>query len=667
MTPREKLLLLRDEVSRHMDLYYVQNAPEISDTEFDQLFRALQDLENSHPELWSPDSPVHRVGAPPLAEFQKAKHVVPMLSLDNAFNEEELRTFDSRVRELTHDEDVEYSVELKYDGLSLSLVYLDGVLLQAVTRGDGTTGEVVTENARTVRGIPLRIQSGPLGRFEVRGEVLMSKSAFTEYNVERQAKGEPLLVNPRNAASGGMRQLDSRLTAQRKLSFKPYSVADGGPLAPTQSGTVSRLGEMGFPFPEETQVCVGMDRVLARLHEIEAMRSSLAFGIDGAVIKVNSFQKQEELGFTARGPRWAIAYKFAAEQAFTTLNDVTFQVGRTGVVTPVAELEPVFVGGVTVSRATLHNFEEVKNKRVMIGDTVIVQRAGDVIPEVLGPVEDKRPPTARPVVQPTHCPACSTLLVALEGYVAIRCPNKSCPAQVVAKMIHFASRKAMDIDGLGEKQIIRFVENGFLTDLPSIYRLEDHRESILALDRTGETSTANLFSSIVQSKVRPLDRLIFGLGIPQVGERTAKDLARRYGTLTALMEAPAEELVQIQDIGTRTAEEIVEWTHDEGNKALVASLLEAGVSPEEDDRPRGEHFAGQTLVFTGKLEQLTRDQAEDLVLRNGGRAAGSVSKQTTLVVAGPGAGSKLAKAESLGIPVQTEEEFLASLPAELRP
>jgi DNA ligase (NAD+) len=667
MSSADKLFRLRAEVARHMERYYVLDAPEISDTEYDRMFRELQELEDQHPELWDASSPVHRIGAPPLKEFVKAKHAVPMLSLDNAFEEAELRAFDQRVRELTHGDTVEYCVELKYDGLSLSTIYEDGILVEAVTRGDGTTGEVVTENARTVRGIPLSLSNRLPGRVEVRGEVLMSKSAFAAYNDERLAKGEPLLVNPRNAASGGMRQLDSRLTAQRKLSFKAYSVASGGPLGLTQLETVQALAGLGFPPSSETKVCLGMDEVLTRLREIEAMRADLPFGIDGAVIKVNTFRQQEELGFTARGPRWAIAFKFAAEQALTVLNDVTFQVGRTGVVTPVAELEPVFVGGVTVSRATLHNFEEVKNKGVLVGDTVIVQRAGDVIPEILGPVVEKRPSTAREVVQPTHCPICQTELVTTIGYVAIRCPNKSCPAQVSAKMVHFASRKAMDIDGLGEKQVMQFVEAGLLTDLPSIYRLEGMKEKILALDRAGETSTANLLAGIEASKVRPLDRLIFGLGIPQVGERTAKDLARRYGTIDALMKAPTDELVQIQDIGTRTAEEIVEWTHDEENKQLVEQLLSLGVAPEVDDRQRGDHFTGQTIVFTGKLEQLTREQAEDLVLRNGGRAAGSVSKQTTLVVAGPGAGSKLVKAESLGISVQTEEEFLNALPPELRP
>jgi DNA ligase (NAD+) len=655
---------LRSEIERHNTLYYVYDRPEISDSEWDAMFAELVAIENAHPELRTPDSPTLRVGAPPMAGFEQHRHRVPMLSLDNAFGEAELRAFDERVRRGLGIEEVEYFAELKFDGLSISLTYDDGLLTIATTRGDGTTGEVVTPNARTVRGIPLRLQGDfPRAPFEVRGEVLMTKSAFESVNRARIEAGEEPFVNPRNAAAGGMRQLDSRLTAQRKLSFFAYQVVSDPPLADRQSETVGRLRSLGFAVNDRSRLCRGIDEVLTFVSEVQGIRASLPFGIDGVVVKVDRFEQQDALGSTARGPRWAIAYKFPAEQALTILRRVFGNVGRTGVVSPVADLEPVFVGGVTVGRATLHNWEDVARKDVREGDTVIVQRAGDVIPEVVGAVLEKRVGNPPPVVPPTHCPDCGTALVREEGYVALKCPNRACPAQIARKIEHFASRLAMDIEGLGEKQIARFLELGYLTDVPSIYRLHERRADLVELDRMGEQSVDNLLRAIEASKTRPLDRFVYALGIRYVGDRTAGDLARAFRTLDALRHADYEALLAVPDIGPRSAAEIQEWFEEDENRKLLDELLRLGVSPVEAEAPTGDLFAGRTLVFTGKLEHMTREEAEAVVMRLGGKAAGSVSKATSLVVAGPGAGSKLAKAEQLGVPVVTEEEFLAMLPS----
>lgn len=655
---------LRSEIERHNTLYYVYDRPEISDSEWDAMFAELVAIENAHPELRTPDSPTLRVGAPPMAGFEQHRHRVPMLSLDNAFGEAELRAFDERVRRGLGIEEVEYFAELKFDGLSISLTYDDGLLTIATTRGDGTTGEVVTPNARTVRGIPLRLQGDfPRAPFEVRGEVLMTKSAFESVNRARIEAGEEPFVNPRNAAAGGMRQLDSRLTAQRKLSFFAYQVVSDPPLADRQSETVGRLRSLGFAVNDRSRLCRGIDEVLTFVSEVQGIRASLPFGIDGVVVKVDRFEQQDALGSTARGPRWAIAYKFPAEQALTILRRVFGNVGRTGVVSPVADLEPVFVGGVTVGRATLHNWEDVARKDVREGDTVIVQRAGDVIPEVVGAVLEKRVGNPPPVVPPTHCPDCGTALVREEGYVALKCPNRACPAQIARKIEHFASRLAMDIEGLGEKQIARFLELGYLTDVPSIYRLHERRADLVELDRMGEQSVDNLLRAIEASKTRPLDRFVYALGIRYVGDRTAGDLARAFRTLDALRHADYEALLAVPDIGPRSAAEIQEWFEEDENRKLLDELLRLGVSPVEAEAPTGDLFAGKTLVFTGKLEHMTREEAEAVVMRLGGKAAGSVSKATSLVVAGPGAGSKLAKAEQLGVPVVTEEDFLAMLPS----
>lgn len=665
MTQAERAAFLRAELERHNRLYYQQNAPEISDTEYDLLFRELQEIEVQHPELRTEDSPTQRVGSAPLKEFESHRHRTPMLSLDNAFGAHELRSFDDRIRRLLQTQDpIAYEAELKFDGLSMSLTYIDGRLDRAVTRGDGETGEVVTPNAKTIRDIPFTLAESVPGLIEIRGEVVMFNSVFREVNEARLAKGESPFVNPRNAASGGMRQLDSSLTAQRRLSFFVYGVGHSdSPLPPTQQSLMDWLIGLGFRPRNDHRQLQGIEEVIAYVEEVQAKRSSLDFGIDGCVIKVDSRAQQEDIGFTSRGPRWAVAYKFPAEQAFTLLEGIGLQVGRTGVVTPVAELKPVFVGGVTVGRATLHNFIELQRKDVRVGDTVIVQRAGDVIPEVVGPVLEKRPAGAEIPQPPTHCPVCETELRQEAGFVALRCPNKSgCAAQTQARLEHFVSRLAMDIEGLGGKQIARFLELGFLTDLPSIYRLHERRDELSALDRMGEQSVSNLLAAIEASKTRPLNRLIFALGIQFVGDRTAGDLARAFGSLERLRRCHQDELITVPDIGERTAGQIEAWFESDENQAMIDGLLAAGVAPIEAEAPVGDFFAGQTLVFTGKLESFTREDAEALVQKWGGKAAGSVSGKTTLVVAGPGAGSKLTKAEQLGVPVISEADFLAMLP-----
>lgn len=668
MDPAARAAELRQTLEHHNYRYYVLDDPEISDSEWDKLFRELVDIEAKHPELQTSDSPTQRIGAPPIAGLESHRHLTPMLSLDNAFGHDELREFDQRVRRgLETTEGIEYFAELKFDGASISLTYVDGVLEIATTRGDGTTGENVTHNAKTVRGIPLRLQEPIAGRFEVRGEVVMLKSVFDELNRGKAERGEQQFANPRNAAAGGLRQLDSRLTALRKLNFYTYGVgavelAGGRRFQNSQSAILARLKELGFPLRPEPRVLKGIDALIEFVDGVQANRGALPFGIDGVVVKVNQLDDQEQLGFTSRGPRWATAVKFPAEQAFTRLNSVFAQVGRTGAVTPVADLEAVFVGGTTVTRATLHNYQELRRKDVRPGDIVIIQRAGDVIPEVVGPVLDKRTEDLPLPETPSECPECGTPLVEKPGEVILRCPNKQCPAQISAKIQHFVSRGAMDIEGLGEKLINRFLELGHLSDLPSIYRLKDRREQLVGLEKLGEQSVDNLLKAIEASKTQTLDRFLFGLGIRFVGDRGAKDLAKEFRSLQRFLEASYEDLLAIGDVGPRTAKEVEEWLQDPANQQLVQELRDCGVTPVEPEGPKSDLFAGQTFVFTGKLEKFSREFAEELVMQMGGKAAGSVSKQTNYVVAGPGAGSKLAKAEQLGVAVLTEDEFLEMLP-----
>ena len=667
MDPAALAESLRAKIDRANERYYQHDAPEMSDSDYDALFRQLVDLEAEHPQLISPDSPTQRVGAAPVGAFAPHRHAVPMLSLDNAFGEEELRAFDERVRKGLDADEVAYYCELKFDGASISLTYADGTLETAATRGDGTTGETVTHNARTVRGVPRRLAGDLKGRLEIRGEVVMLKETFARVNAERSETNQQVFANPRNAAAGGLRQLDAKQTHKRRLDFFAYGVglvdvAGSRRLAPTQSGTLARLAELGCQVRDEPRVVVGADGLWAYVQEIYERRESLPFGIDGVVVKVDDIADQERLGSTARGPRWAIAYKFPAEQAFTRLLNIGVQVGRTGSLNPLAELEPVNVGGVVVSRATLHNYDEVRRKDVRVGDVVIVQRAGDVIPEIVGPVLDRREGELAEPKEPTECPSCGTPVARKEGEVMLRCPNRGCPAQISQKMQHFVGRKMMDIDGLGEKLVDRFLELGLLTDQASIYRLPEHRDALVGLERLGEQSVDNLIKSIEASQDRPLPRFLFALGIPEVGEKGAQDLARELRTLDAIRNADYDTLLAVPNIGPRTAAEIQAWFEEEENRALVDRLLANGVSPAEAAGPVGDALAGKTFVFTGSMEKLPREEAERLVASLGGKAVGTVSKKVTYVVAGPGAGSKLKKAEELKVEVIDEDAFLAMLP-----
>ncbi|HEY3781369.1 MAG TPA: NAD-dependent DNA ligase LigA [Fimbriimonadaceae bacterium] len=655
---------LRSEIERHNYLYYVLDQPVVDDSEYDRLFRRLVDLEKEHPEIATADSPTQRVGVAPVTAFTQHGHLVPMLSLDNAFGEDELRAFDDRAKKGLGGDAVQYQAELKFDGLSISLTYEDSLLTVATTRGDGGTGEVVTPNARTVRGVPLKLREHVPGIIEVRGEVVMYKENFAQLNLSRAERGEQVYANPRNAGAGSLRQLDSRITAERKLNFFAYGFGAGDRLAETQSGLLDKCRALGFAVNEERKVLCGLPEMMAYLDKWREKRPSLPFGIDGIVFKVNNLDQQETLGATSRGPRWAIAYKFAAEQAFTKLNRIFAQVGRTGAVTPVADLEAVIVGGATVTRATLHNYEDLHRKDVREGDTVVIQRAGDVIPEVVGPVLDKRPVDAVIPEPPTVCPECNQPLSQVAGQVALLCTNKQCPAQIAAKFRHFVSRGAMDIEGLGEKIIDRFLELGYLTDLPSIYTLKDKEAELMNLDRMGELSIKKLLSGIEGSKTRPLHKFIFGLGIRQVGDRGAYELASHFRTLEKLRHADYDQLKAVADVGPKTASEIWEWFEDANNRAMLDQMLDLGVKPEEGAAPESTIFEGKTFVFTGTLTQMTRPEAEALVLKLGGKAAGSVSKQTTYVVAGPAAGSKLDKAIQLDIPVLSEQDFLNMVDSE---
>ncbi len=662
---------LRDLINYHNYLYYVLEKPEISDAEFDRLFRELVELEREHPELRTPDSPTQRVGAPPSEKFAEHRHRLPMLSLDNAFSIEELKEFHERVcrfLKVSSSTPLEYQGELKFDGLSMSLTYVNGVLEVAATRGDGEVGENVTANARTIRTIPLKLQTEVSGIIEVRGEVMLDKEAFKKLNAERRKAGEYEYANPRNAASGSVRQLDPKITASRRLSFWAWGMGDVGNLEfRTQNEILHWLKRAGFLVSEHTKVLKGIEECVRFAEHWAPRKDSLPFEIDGLVFKLNDLALQEKLGFTARGPRWAVAYKFASEQAQTLLKDIIWQVGRTGVVTPVAELEPVFVSGVTVARATLHNYEDMRRKDVRVGDTVIVQRAGEVIPEVVAPVKD-RGHTARPIPHPPKkCPVCGTPLTRKGGEVALRCPNRRCPAQVAERIIHYASRNAMDIEGLGPKQVLRFLEEELIRDVPDLYRLKEKKDHLLGMERYAEKSVSNLLNAIEASKRRPLNRFIYALGIRQVGESASFALAQQFRTLERLRRATYEQLLEVPDIGPTTAEEITAFFQDPENNQMIDELLKLGVHPQpvrlaEEESP----FAGKTVVFTGGLEHFTREQAEELVRRLGGKSASSVSRQTDLVVAGPGAGSKLAKAKELGIRIIDEKEFMKMLPENLR-
>lgn len=657
----QRIKELREEIERHNYLYYVKDMPEISDYEYDQLMRELIQLEEQFPELITPESPTQRVGGEPLAAFAKVQHTVPMLSLANAFDEQDLRDFDRRVRQgLGIGEKVRYVCELKIDGLAVSLRYENGKFVQGATRGDGTTGEDITLNLRTIRSIPLAIKE-PLS-FEVRGEVFMPRASFEKLNEKRGKEGEQLFANPRNAAAGSIRQLDPRIAGERNLDIFLYGIVGGELDIESHSEGLDYLDRLGFKTNPERRSFTGIDGVLEFIADWTEKRSQLPYDIDGIVIKVDQLAYQEELGATAKSPRWAIAYKFPAEEAVTVLRDIEITVGRTGVLTPTAILDPVSLAGTTVKRASLHNEDLIREKGILLGDHVIVRKAGDIIPEVVAVKTELRTGDERPFSYPETCPACGSEVVRFEGEVAQRCINPECPAQILEGIIHFVSRNAMNIDGLGEKVVTQLYHNQLIRSVADLYYLK--REDLLALERMGEKSVDNLLNAIEKSKANSLERLIFGLGIRFVGERAAKLLAQHFGTMDALRKATQEQLMEVDEIGTKMAESITAYFAKPEVDEVLGLLEQAGVNmtytgvrPSEvgEDAP----FAGKTVVLTGTLSTLTRKEAKELIESLGGKAAGSVSKKTHLVVAGESAGSKLTKAKELGIPVISEEEFIA--------
>jgi DNA ligase (NAD+) len=650
---------LHGQLHRHSHAYYVLDNPTISDAEYDKLFRELQDLEQSHPELLTPDSPTQRVGGAPLPQFEQGRHALPMLSINNGFSDDEIAGFDRRVREgLETQKEVEYATELKFDGLAISLRYEDGVLVQAATRGDGATGENVTANIRTIQAIPLRLHTDtPPKVLEVRGEVLMYKADFLKLNERQRATGQKEFANPRNAAAGSLRQLDSRITAQRCLRFFAYGIGvlEGRPMPPSHSALLDWYATLGVQVCAERKVVQGVQGLLDFFHDIALRRAALPYDIDGVIYKVNRVDQQRQLGFVSRAPRFALAHKFPAEEAMTKVEDIAVQVGRTGAITPVARLVPVSVGGVTVTNATLHNEDEVRRKDIRIGDTVIVRRAGDVIPEVVAYVPEKRTDGARHFAMPAVCPVCGSPIIRPEEEAVARCSGGwvKCPAQRKGGLLHFVSRRAIDIEGLGDQLVEQLVDKGIIRTAADLYKLGFR--ALVELDRLGEKSANNLLQAIEKSKSTTLPRFIYALGIRHVGESTAKELARHFGTLDALLDASEEALLEVADVGPVVAHSIRQFLSDPMNVELIEQLRAAGVHwTEQTNRSQPKPLLGKTFVLTGTLPELTREQAGEMIEAAGGKVSGSVSKKTHYVVAGADAGSKLAKAQELGIPILDE-------------
>jgi DNA ligase (NAD+) len=658
MKVESRVRKLREAIERHNRLYYVEDAPEITDAEYDALFRELQALEAEHPELRSADSPTQRVGSAPLAEFGEVQHRTPMLSIANAFDEEEVRAFDRRVCQAVGAEVVEYATEPKLDGLAVSLVYRDGAFVQGATRGDGTTGEDVTANLRTVRSIPLRIKANDL---EVRGEVLMYRRDFDALNQRQREAGQKEYVNPRNAAAGAVRQLDSRITAARPLRFFAYAIADAAHVDwKTQAQALDRLEALGFPVCKERDLVQGAPGLLKYYGRIGRLRDKLPYAIDGVVYKVNRLDWQERLGFVSRAPRFALAHKFPAEEQTTEVLGIEVQVGRTGALTPVAKLKPVFVGGVTVTNATLHNEAELRRKDVRVGDTVVVRRAGDVIPEVVSVRKELRSRNAREFHMPEKCPVCGSAVVKNEDEAVHRCSGGLyCAAQRKQALLHFASRRALNIEGLGERLVDQLVDRELVGNPADLYKLTP--EALEPLERMGEKSAANLVRELERSRKTSLERLIYALGIRNVGETTARDLARHFGDLEPLARATEEELAQAPDVGPVVARSIRQFFDEPHNRHVIRDLVRRGVCWEKvapAPRPAGQV---KSFVLTGTLSGMTREEARAAIEAKGHKVAGSVSKRTDYVVAGQDAGSKLERARALGVPVLEEKEFIEML------
>lgn len=649
---------LHDLLNQYSYEYYIKDNPSVPDSEYDKLLRELIDIENAHPELKTDDSPTVRVGGEAQSSFEKVNHETPMLSLGNAFNEEELRRFDERIRE--HIGNVEYMCELKIDGLAVSLKYEDGRFVQGLTRGDGTTGEDITENLRTIHAIPLKIKE-PLN-VEVRGEAYMPRRSFMRLNDEREKNEEQPFANPRNAAAGSLRQLDPKLAAKRKLSVFLYSVNDFTDFnATTQSDALDELDRLGFKTNHERARVEDIEGVLEYIKKWTKQREQLSYDIDGIVIKVNDLDQQDEMGFTQKSPRWAIAYKFPAEEVVTELKDIELSIGRTGVVTPTAILEPIRVAGTTVSRASLHNEDLIKERDIRIGDSVIVKKAGDIIPEVVRSIIDRRPNDAKPYHMPTHCPSCGHELVRIEGEVALRCINPKCQAQLVEGLIHFVSRQAMNIDGLGNKIIQQLYHHQLIKDVGDIFYLT--KEDLLPLERMGTKKVENLLSAIEHAKQNSLEHLLFGLGIRHLGAKASQILAEKFETMDRLLKVTEEELIAIHDIGDKLAQSVVTYLDNEDIKALIEKLKDKNVnmtykgvkSSEIEGHPE---FQNKTIVLTGKLQQMTRKEATTWLEMQGAKVTSSVTKSTDLVIAGEDAGSKLSKAEQFGTEIWSESQFI---------
>ena len=667
MSLQQQIDTLRQDLRRYEYEYHVLDNPTIPDAEYDRLFHQLKALEAAHPELITADSPTQRVGAKPLSGFAQIRHEIPMLSLDNAFSDEEFYAFVKRIEDrlIRLPEPLTFCCEPKLDGLAVSILYVNGVLTQAATRGDGTTGEDITANIRTIRNIPLQLlMDNPPARLEVRGEVFMPHAGFERLNQQALEKGEKTFANPRNAAAGSLRQLDPKITSKRPLVLNAYGIgiAEGVDLPNTHYDRLQWLKSIGIPVNPEIRLCNGTDEVLDFYRDIQNKRSSLGYDIDGTVLKINDIALQEKLGFISKAPRWAIAYKFPAQEELTRLNDVEFQVGRTGAITPVAKLEPVFVAGVTVSNATLHNGDEIARLDIAIGDTVVIRRAGDVIPQIIGVLHDRRPADARPIIFPKTCPVCDSAIVRIEGEAVARCTGGLfCAAQRKEALKHFVSRKAMDIDGVGGKLIEQLVDRELVHTPADLFKLD--LTTLTRLERMGAKSAENALASLEKAKNTTLARFIFALGIREVGEATALNLANHFKTLEALQNADLEALQQVPDVGEVVANRILAFWHEPHNVAVVNDLIAQGVHWEtvETKEVTENRFKGKTVVLTGTLTQMGRNEAKALLQDMGAKVSGSVSAKTDFVIAGDAAGSKLTKAQELGVTVLTEEEFLAQI------
>lgn len=657
---RKKARILREKIADADYKYYVLADPDIDDYKYDMLFKELSDLEKQFPELVTPDSPTQRVSGAPAKEFRTIEHRIPMLSLSNSYNFEELNEFDSRVRNILGGEKYEYACELKFDGIAVSLVYENGRLVSAATRGDGFKGDDITQNIKTIRSIPLNIKDAKVSDAEVRGEVFIKKDDFLRINEMQEAKGGKLFANARNTAAGTLKLKDSRQVAGRPLNFFAYYIFTAQAKLSTHVDGILLLKKLKFPVNGNYACAKNIDEVKRFCDSVEAMRDGLPYEIDGVVVKVNSLKQQETLGTVSRSPRWAIAYKFKAKEAVTKLEKIVLQVGRTGAVTPVAIMQPVFLAGSTISRATLHNFDEIRRKDIREGDYVKIEKGGDVIPKVTEVLKDKRSPGSKPYPLPKVCPVCGKKLEKPEDEVYYYCVNYECPAQNIGRFIHFVGRNSMEIEGLGESILETFIERGYLKDVSDIYRLKDHRKELMELEGFGEKSIDNILEGIEGSKKKPFDKVLFGLGIRHVGERVAKVLADSFGDIDALKSASPEEIQSVNEIGPKIAESVHTYLKDAGNSALIGRLREAGLNLKNEKTASAEsndNFKGKTFVLTGTLEKYKREQAQELIENGGGKVSSSVSKKTDYVLAGADPGSKLEKAMSLGVKVIDESEF----------